>query len=61
MATEATDPTDPDGVVLSSTILTDNQERPVPDMPLDRLASRFWCCTMNWMDAASARSATCPA
>ena len=37
VATESVGQNGPDGLVLSSTVLTDNQERPVPDMPLDRL------------------------
>lgn len=37
IATELTGPEGPDGLVLSSTILTDNNGRPVPDMPLDKL------------------------
>lgn len=37
IATELTGPEGPDGLVLSSTILTDNKSRPVPDMPLDKL------------------------
>lgn len=37
IATELTGPEGPDGLVLSSTILTDNQNRPVPAMPLERL------------------------
>jgi pimeloyl-ACP methyl ester carboxylesterase len=37
IATELAGPEGPDGLVLSSTILTDNKSRPVPAMPLDRL------------------------
>lgn len=36
-ATELTGPEGPDGLVLTATILTDEQGRPVPAMPLDRL------------------------
>ncbi len=36
-ATELTGPEGPDGIVLSSTILTDKKERPVPAMPVDKL------------------------
>lgn len=36
-ATELSGPDGPDGVVLSSTILTDNKSRPVPAMPLGRI------------------------
>lgn len=36
-ATELNGPEGPDGLVLSSTILTDNKGRPVPAMPLDKL------------------------
>lgn len=37
VATELDDSEGPDGLVLSSTILTDNKGRPVPAMPLDKL------------------------
>lgn len=37
IATELTGPEGPDGLVLSSTILTDHKGRPVPAMPLERL------------------------
>jgi len=37
IATQLVDKSGPDGVVLTSTILTDNTERPVPDMDLGRL------------------------
>ena len=37
VATELTGPDGPNGLVLSSTILTDDKWRPVPAMPLDRL------------------------
>lgn len=37
VATELNDPEGPDGLVLSSTILTDDKGRPVPAMPLDKL------------------------
>ncbi len=39
VTTAATDQTGPDGLVLSSIILTDSQERPVPNMPrlMDKL------------------------
>jgi hypothetical protein len=36
-ATELTGPEGPDGLVLTSTILIDNKERAVPEMPLDKL------------------------
>ena len=37
VATELSGPEGPDGVVLSSTILTDDKSRPVPAMPLGRI------------------------
>lgn len=37
VATELSGPEGPDGVVLSSTILTDDKGRPVPAMPLGRI------------------------
>lgn len=37
VATELDDAEGPDGLVLSSTILTDNKGRPVPEMPLYKL------------------------
>ncbi|MGJ7510954.1 alpha/beta hydrolase [Variovorax sp. GT1P44] len=37
VATELSGPEGPDGIVLSSTILTDNNSRPVPAMPLERI------------------------
>jgi hypothetical protein len=37
VATELTGPEGPDGLVLTSTILIDNQGRPVPAMPLNKL------------------------
>jgi len=37
VATELAEHEGPDGLVLSSTILTDNKGRPVPEMPLERL------------------------
>jgi pimeloyl-ACP methyl ester carboxylesterase len=37
IATELSGPEGPDGVVLSSTILTDNKSRPVPAMPLGKI------------------------
>ena len=37
VATELSGPEGPDGVVLSSTILTDNKGRPVPAMPLGKI------------------------
>jgi pimeloyl-ACP methyl ester carboxylesterase len=37
VATELTGPEGPDGVVLSSTILTDDKGRPVPAMPLGKI------------------------
>ncbi len=37
IATQLSDPEGPDGLVLKSTILTDEKGRPVPAMPLDKL------------------------
>jgi dienelactone hydrolase len=37
VATELLDPDGPDGIVLSSTILADDNSRPVPAMPLGRI------------------------
>lgn len=37
VATELVGPDGPDGLVLTSTILTDNKGRPVPAMPLEKL------------------------
>lgn len=37
VATELTGSEGPDGIVLSSTILTDNRGRPVPAMPLEKI------------------------
>ena len=37
VATELTGPDGPDGIVLTSTILSDRRGRPVPAMPLDRI------------------------
>lgn len=37
VATELAGPEGPDGIVLSSTILTDNRGRPVPAMPLEKI------------------------
>jgi dienelactone hydrolase len=37
VATELTGPEGPDGIVLSSTILTDKKGRPVPAMPVEKL------------------------
>lgn len=37
VATELDGQDSPDGLVLTSTILTDNKGRPVPDMPLEKL------------------------
>jgi len=37
LATELHGPAGPDGIVLTSTILTDNRGRPVPDMPLSNI------------------------
>ncbi len=37
IATELTGPDGPDGVVLTSTILSDEKSRPVPAMPLDKI------------------------
>lgn len=37
VATELVGPDGPDGLVLTSTILTDNKSRPVPAMPLEKL------------------------
>ena len=36
-ATELSGREGPDGIVLTSSILTDNRGRPVPDMPLDKI------------------------
>ena len=37
VATELTGPEGPDGIVLTSTIITDDRGRPVPAMPLDKI------------------------
>jgi dienelactone hydrolase len=37
VATELAGPDGPDGLVLSSTILTDDSSRPVPDLPLEQI------------------------
>jgi dienelactone hydrolase len=37
VATELAGPEGPDGIVLSSTILTDDRGRPVPAMPLEKI------------------------
>lgn len=38
LATALTGPTGPDGIVLTASILSDDKGRPVPDMPVDRIA-----------------------
>jgi len=38
LATALTGAEGPDGVVLTSTVLTDSRERPVPEMPIEKLA-----------------------
>ena len=60
VATELAGHDGPDGIVLTSTILADDNSPPVPAMPLERSEFRSLLCTTSKTAARSAPSLACP-